>query len=259
MTATDLATPWRVAVLAVAGVGAGLSNGIAGGGTFVSFPTLLALGVAPLQANVSSTVGLVPSVLGGTAVFRRELRAHRLTLKRLMPWCVLGSLIGTALLLLSPVSTFDAVVPWLVGVATLLFALAPLITRALARRRAEHEDAPVRPRLMSLGVLVASIYGGYFGAGLGIVLLAVLALSLPEDIYTLQGIRVTLGLLTNAVAALVFVVRGHLAMVAVLVLAVSSLVGGYLGTSLVKRLSPRLVRAFVIAIGAFTFVRLVIG
>jgi uncharacterized protein len=252
-------TPWRVALLFVAGVAAGISNGVAGGGTFITFPTLLALGITPLQANVSSTVGLVPSVLAGVRVFRRELASHRATLRNLVPVGVAGSATGTTLLLVGSAHTFAVVVPWLIGVATTLFAAAPLITRALARRHPPGASGMTRPRTLMVGVFVASIYGGYFGAGLGIVLLAVLALSLPEDILTLQGIRVALGLLANSVAALVFVVRGHLALVAVAILLVSTLIGGWLGASLMRKLSPIVVRALVIIIGVVTTLRLAIG
>jgi uncharacterized protein len=252
-------SPWRVAILFVAGLAAGVSNGVAGGGTFITFPTLLALGIAPLQANVSSTVGLVPSVLAGVRVFRRELSAHATTLKRLVPTCVAGSAVGTALLLTGSEATFAAVVPWLIGVATALFAAAPMITRALARRHPPGAAGHPRPRFLALGVFVASIYGGYFGAGLGIVLLAVLALSLPEDILTIQGIRIALGLLTNVVAAAVFVVRGHLALLAVAILLVSTFIGGWLGAKFMRRLPPVVVRGLVIAIGLFTTIRLALG
>jgi uncharacterized protein len=247
---------WRVAILFVAGVAAGISNGVAGGGTFISFPTLLALGIAPLQANVSSTVGLVPSVLAGVRVFRAELTTHRSTLRRLVPAGVAGSGVGTALLLTGSAHTFRTVVPWLIGGATVLFALAPRITRFLSRRQPTNAERHLHPRSLMVGVFVASIYGGYFGAGLGIVLLAVLALTLPEDIFTLQGMRVALGLLVNSVAAVVFVIRGHLALIAVAVLLVSTFIGGWLGAHLMRRLSPAVVRALVIAIGAATTVRL---
>jgi uncharacterized protein len=251
-----LSAAWRAVLLAVAGVGAGVANGVAGGGTFITFPTLLALGIAPLQANVSSTVGLVPSVLGGVGVFRAELREHRATLRAAVPWCLVGSATGTAVLLTSPASDFRAAVPWLIGIATVLFALAPLITRALAARAGG--DAR-RRALLGPGVLVASAYGGYFGAGLGIVLLAVLALALDEAILTLQGLRIALGLTTNLLAAAVFLVRGRLSVEAVAVLAASTLVGGWLGARALRRLPPVAVRLVVIAVGAATTVRLALG
>jgi uncharacterized membrane protein YfcA len=251
-------TPWRVVVLVVAGLAAGVINGVAGGGTFITFPTLLALGIAPLQANVSSTVGLVPSVLAGVRVFRRELFVHRATLKGLIPVCVVGSGVGTALLLTGSEGTFAAVVPWLIGVATALFAGAPFITRTLARRHPPGTRR-VRPRSLVVGVFIASAYGGYFGAGLGIVLLAVLALTLPEEILTLQGIRVALGLLINVVAALVFIWRGHLALTAVLILMASTFLGGWLGAHMIRKIPSAWVRALVITTGVLTTVRLAVG
>ncbi|MHB1087715.1 MAG: sulfite exporter TauE/SafE family protein [Acidimicrobiales bacterium] len=252
-------TPWRVLLLFAAGLAAGIVNGVAGGGTFITFPTLLALGIAPLQANVSSTVGLVPSVLAGVRVFRRELSRHRATLKSLVPTCVVGSGVGTTLLLTGSANTFAAVVPWLIGVATALFASAPLITRALARRHPPGTVGHARPRTLLVGVFIGSVYGGYFGAGLGIVLLAVLALSLPEDILNLQGIRVALGLLINTVAAVVFAVRGHLALIAVAILLVSTFLGGWIGAHVMRKIPSVWVRALVISVGVVTTLRLAIG
>jgi uncharacterized membrane protein YfcA len=252
-------TPWRAVALFAAGIAAGIVNGVAGGGTFITFPTLLALGIAPLQANVSSTVGLVPSVLAGVRVFRRELSKHRATLRRLIPTCVVGSGVGTALLLTTSENTFAAVVPWLIGAATALFAAAPLITKLLSRRHPPGSDAHARPRTLLAGVFIGSIYGGYFGAGLGIVLFAVLALSLREDILELQGIRVALGLLINTVAAVVFAVRGHLALTAVAILLVSTFLGGWIGAHTMRKIPSAWVRALVISVGVVTTLRLVVG
>ncbi|MDE3065747.1 MAG: sulfite exporter TauE/SafE family protein, partial [Acidobacteriota bacterium] len=195
------------------------------------------------------------SVLGGVGVFRRELGEHRATLVSATPWCLVGSAAGTAALLASPASAFKVAVPWLIGSATVLFALAPLIVRGLASRGHDHR----RSSLLGPGVLVAAAYGGYFGAGLGIVLLAVLALALDEEILTLQGLRVALGLMTNLLAAVVFVIRGHLAVSAVVVLAVSTLLGGWAGARVMRRMPPALVRGVVIAVGVVTTVRLAIG
>ena len=259
--ASSLPLGWRLVIIGVAGVAAGISNGIAGGGTFLSFPTLLALGVPSLQANVSSTVGILPSSLGGIRVFRRELRTHKTLLRELVPPCVLGSVVGAALLLLGSPQTFQVVIPWLIGAATLLFAAAPRITARLAtlERAQPSGGGGVRRRSLFGGVFVASVYGGYFGAGLGIVLLAVMALTLPYEIYDLQGLRSALSMIINAVAAIIFVVRGHLALDAVYVLLVGTLIGGWLGTLLIRRLSPKLVRALVIIIGTATTIKLALG
>jgi uncharacterized membrane protein YfcA len=153
--------------------------------------------------------------------------------------------------------TFKSVVPWLIGAATMLFAVAPRLTKLLAKRDTDNLN-PVRRRSLFVGIFIAAIYGGYFGAGLGIVLLAVMALTLPFDIYELQGIRSVLGTLINAVAAVVFIVRGHLALDAVYALLVGSLIGGWLGTMLVRRVSPNVVRTLVILVGVGTTIRLAI-
>jgi uncharacterized membrane protein YfcA len=254
--ATAVPLVWKIVVIFVAGCAAGISNGIAGGGTFISFPTLLALGIPTLTANMSSSVGILPSTFGGVRGFRRELRIHRHLLRELLPTCVLGSGVGTALLLVGSNHTFSIVVPWLIGMATALFAVAPRITRWLAGKESTSHPSAVRRRSLFAGIFVASMYGGYFGAGLGIVLLAVMALTLPYDLNVLQGLRVALSLLINVVAGVVFVVRGHLALQAVLVLLVGALVGGWLGTLLIRRVSPTAVRAMVIIIGTVTTVKL---
>jgi uncharacterized membrane protein YfcA len=259
MFASTLPLGWRLLIIGVVGVVAGISNGIAGGGTFLSFPTLLALGIPTLQANVSSTVGILPSTFGGVRGFRRELATHTKLLRRLLIPCVLGSVVGCALLLTGSNQTFADVVPWLIGIATLLFAVAPRITKLLAKRDLTGETNRVHRRSLFVGIFLASTYGGYFGAGLGIVLLAVMALTLPYEIFDLQGLRSALAMVINGVATVVFIARGHLALDAVYVLLVGALIGGWLGTILIRRLSPKLVRTLVIIVGIGTTIKLAIG
>jgi uncharacterized membrane protein YfcA len=243
----------RLAIYLVAGVAAGIANGIAGGGSFITFPTMLALGVPQIQANVSSSVGVLPSYLGGLQGFRRELAARLPLIRRLLPACIIGTLVGTALLLQGSPGQFKAVVPWLIGGATLLFALAPLLTRKLAHVDHNH---PTRRAALQSGVFLVALYGGYFGAGLGIMLLAVMGLTLPDDLDTLHGLRSALSTVINAVAAIVFIIRGHLNMEAVPMLLIGTLIGGWLGTKLIRRLRPSTVRALIVAIGAATAIRL---
>jgi uncharacterized membrane protein YfcA len=240
----------RLTIFLVAGVAGGVSNGIAGGGTFIVFPTMLAMGIPALQANVSSSVGVVPSFFGGMRSFRHQLAKHRALIRSLMPPCLLGTATGCALLLSGSPSTFRAVVPWLIGAGTLLFALAPLITRGLAH---VHDEHPARRWALFAGIFLVSVYGGYFGAGLGILLLAV---TLPLDIQEIQGLRIVLSVVISSLAAVIFLVRGHLAWEAVYMFMIGTLIGGWLGTMLVRRLSPNVIRALIIAIGAFTTVRL---
>ena len=259
MIAANVPVGWKIVIIFVAGCAAGISNGIAGGGTFLSFPTLLALGIPSLTANMSSSVGILPSTFGGIRGFRRELKIHRTLLKELVPTCVLGSGAGTALLLVGSNHTFSLVVPWLIGMATILFAISPWITKVLARMERAKDPGAVRRRSLFVGIFIASIYGGYFGAGLGIVLLAVMALTLPYDLNVLNGLRVALALLINAIASAVFIIRGHLSLQAVLVLMAGALVGGWLGTLLIRRLSPKMVRTLVITIGLVTTIKLALS
>ena len=244
---------WRLLVYLVAGVGAGIANGVAGGGSFVTFPTLLATGASALSSNVTSSVGVVPSYLGGIRGFQPQLRSHRALIRSLLPTCILGTALGCTLLLLGSPHLFQVIVPWLIGAGTLLFALAPLITKRLARVDHAH---PSRRTGLVVGIFFVSMYGGYFGAGLGILLLAVMAVALPLDLSELQGLRSVFSLIINLVAALIFVVRGHLIVDAVYMFLIGTLVGGWLGTLLIVRLSPTIVRGLIIGIGLVTTVRL---
>ncbi len=255
MSVLALSVPFgvRLAIYLVAGVAAGVANGIAGGGSFITFPTMLALGVPQIQANVSSSVGVLPSYVGGLRGFRRELALRLPLIRRLLPACVLGTLLGTALLLRGSPGQFKAVVPWLIGVATLLFAVAPILTRKLAHIDHDH---PTRRGALQFGIFLVALYGGYFGAGLGIMLLAVMGLTLPDNLDTLHGLRNALSSVINAIAATVFIIRGHLNMEAVPMLLIGTLIGGWLGTKLIRRLSPATVRAMIVIIGAATAIRL---
>jgi uncharacterized membrane protein YfcA len=247
---------WRLSIYLAAGIAAGIANGVVGGGTFITFPTLLGLGVPALQANLSTTVGVVPSYLGSMRVFRSQLGPYRQLIKSLIPSCVLGTIAGCVLLLTGSSSTFRTVVPWLIGSGTVLFALSPLITRALAN--VDH-DHPARRRALYIGIFVVAAYGGYFGAGLGILLLAVMALALPLEIRELQILRNALSLIINAGAALIYVIHGNLAAQAVVMLLIGTLIGGWLGALLLMRLHPLFVRVLVIVVGAATTIKLALG
>ena len=251
---TAVLTPLlRSLCVLLAGVGAGIANGIAGGGTFISFPTLLALGVPALAANVTTSVGVVPSYVGGIRGYHEELRGQFPLLRSVFPSCLLGAVTGCTLLLAFPSSAFKAVIPWLVGAGTVLFALSPLLTKRLAHIDHDH---PARRASLVVGVFLVAIYGGYFGAGLGILLLAVMATSLPYDMPTLQGLRNVLSTVINLCAAAVFQVRGHLVWSDVACLMIGTLAGGVIGTSLLRRLTPTTVRVVVVTMGVLTTVRL---
>lgn len=243
----------RIAIVLLAGVATGIANGIAGGGTFISFPTLLAVGIPSLQADVSTSVGVTPSNLGGILEFRGELSGKKKLLASLIPSCVLGTTLGTILLFAFPASTFSRVVPWLIGGGTTLFAFSPLITRRLAHIDTDH---PGRRRTLFVGIFCIAVYGGYFGAGLGIMLIAVMAITLPYSLHEIQGLRSVLASIITVFASIIFLVRGHLAVQAVLVLLVGTLIGGMIGSWLIRRLHPTVVRTMIVLIGIFTTVRL---
>ena len=157
------------------------------------------------------------------------------------------------LLFAFPATTFRTIVPWLIGAGTLLFALSPLITRRLAHIDHSH---PGRRWFLYVGVFLVAVYGGYFGAGLGILLLAVMAVALPLELVDLQGLRSVLSTIINVAAAVIFLIRGHLVVWAVVSLLLGTLVGGWMGTWIIQRLSPRVVRGLIVTIGVVTTVRL---
>ena len=249
-------TAGRDALLVLAGFGAGLFNGVAGGGTLISFPVLLALGYPAIVANVTSTVGIWPGYLGGVAGFRREIADQRDHFRMLAPVTVVGATAGAILLLTTPSSAFTLLTPWLVLFASLLFALAPLLRRRFAGGRSAMRTRPVA---LGVGMLLAAVYGGYFGAAMGVIMLAVVGLTLPDTLARASGIRAVLSMLANGVAAIVFIVHGHLQWGAAGLLAIGCLVGGYVGAALARKLPSSILRVVVIAIGLGTGIRLLVG
>ncbi|HTU39250.1 MAG TPA: sulfite exporter TauE/SafE family protein [Acidimicrobiales bacterium] len=241
--------------IALAGVGAGIFNGVAGGGSLISFPVLLALGYPALTANITNTIGIWPGYLASAAGFRNEIGDQAQRLVRLTPIALAGGVAGALLLLTTSAATFDDVVPWLVLGAAALFAAQPLLRRALDRGAA-HPRA--RPVLLVVGVFAASVYGGYFGAAMGVMFLAVLGLALPVSLAHTSGLRAVLSMIVNGIAAVVFLLHGGLAWEAVGFLALGSLVGGYVGARVALRLPAPALRAVVVVIGVGTAVRLLV-
>jgi uncharacterized membrane protein YfcA len=232
-------------LLAAAFVG-GVCNSIAGGGSLVTFPALVWLGRDPIIANATNTVTLWPGSLAAMAGMRSELAAVRPWLPALVGASLAGGALGAVLLLWTPSPVFAAIVPWLILFATALFALQGPLTRALSR-------APV-PALEARGAgalfqLLVSVYGGYFGAGMGIMMLAGFGLLGFADLHHVIGLRNVCAVATNAVAAVIFVVQGAVNWPDVLVLTIGQVAGGYSGARLVRRLGRELVRRFVIVMG----------
>jgi uncharacterized membrane protein YfcA len=247
-----------VVLLVAAGLGAGTVNGVAGGGTLVSFPALLATGLPALQANVTSTIGIWPGYLGGVAGFRSEVREQqRRRLAILSTAALAGATGGSVLLLVTPGSAFKALAPYLVLAACLLFAVQPVVAGRLQHRLAAAADGHLV--VAACGTLLGAVYGGYFGAGLGVILLALLGLTLPDELVRTNGLRVVLSLVVNSAAALVFVVAAHVAWEDAALLAGSSLIGGYFGARVARRLPPVVFRILVLGLGLATAGRLLAG
>lgn len=246
-----------VVTVAAAGLGAGFVNGAAGGGSLVSYPLLLATGLPARTANVTNTVGLLTGYVGGALGFRDHLQSQRARLRELAPVALAGGVAGALLLLVTSESSFEAVVPVLIIGACLLFGFQPVVRRRVIERRTE-SHAPTR-RLGALalfGVFAAAVYGGYFGAGIGVILLAILGLVLDDPLPSVNGVRGVLSLLVNVVAALVFAIGADVDWAVAGVLAATCAVGGYTGARASLRLPDHVLRIVVIAFGLVAVARL---
>jgi len=248
-------TPLQALGIFAAGIVAGTINTVVGSGTLFTFPVLLQFGYPPVVANVSNTVGLVPGSAAGAIGYREELRGQRARLLRLSAASLAGGIAGAVLLLVLPASAFKEIVPGFIAIALVLIVLQPRLSAALAARGV-HKRELAGPAA-TVAVFVAGIYGGYFGAAQGIMLLAILALSLNDDLQRINALKVVLAGLVNLVAGIVFVFAAHVAWGAALLIAVGSVIGGFLGARYGKRLNESALRAVIVAVGVFAIVRLV--
>ena len=240
-----MADPATLALLVLAALAAGAMNAVAGGGSFLTFPSLLLAGVPPIAANATNTVALWPASLSAAYAFRRDLRHERRVLLLFGLASLAGGLAGALLLLRTPERTFTALIPWLLGGATLVFAFGPRLTRRF-RERGAHA-----PLWAGVAVqLVIGVYGGYFGGGIGILMLAALAALGMTDIHAMNGLKNILGAAINGVAVLAFVLAGVVAWDVAPFMLAGAVAGGYAGARVSKRVDPRFVRGFVIAVGA---------
>ncbi len=231
------------ALLAGAGFGAGVVNAIAGGGSLISFPALLAAGYPSITANVTNAIAVLPGYVGGSLAYRRELAGQGARIRALAMTSAAGAAAGAALLLVSPASVFEAIVPWLILAACGLLAVQPRVAAALRRRRA-------RSPLVLHGVLfVATVYGGYFGAGLGIMLLAILGVFVDDGLQRLNALKGVLSLLVAVVTAAGFAIFGPVAWDAAAIVGVTCLAGGAAGVGAARRLPAPVLRGLVIAYG----------
>ena len=248
-------SPWHIAAIFAAGIAAGTINTVVGSGTLITFPTLLAFGFAPVTANVSNTVGLVPGSLSGAVGYRRELdgQGERVVTLALAAAC--GGILGAILLLVLPASAFKAIVPFFIGLALVLILLQKQINRVLGKHR-RGAGQKVSPGALA-GTFLTGIYGGYFGAAQGILMLSVLGLTIDDRLQRLNAVKVVTAGVTNLIAGVVFVFDAHVAWGPAGLIAGGSIIGGVLGARFGRRLPPAALRALIVLVGIVAIWRLV--
>ena len=245
-------TVWDAILVGLAGLAAGAINAVVGSGTLITFPTLLAVGLPPVVANVSNTVGLVPGGVAAAWGYRRELAGQRSRVFRLASATVLGASLGAVLLLALPESSFVAVVPVLIVLGCVLVVIQPWLLRRVGERRRPHHGGP----LVWLLVLLIGVYGGYLGAGQGVLLIAVLGLGLDETLQRVNGTKNVLAAVANFVAGVIFVTVADVNWAAAGLIAVGATVGALLGAGVARRLPEMLLRGIVVAVGLIAVVLL---
>ncbi|MDQ1105981.1 sulfite exporter TauE/SafE family protein [Nocardioides zeae] len=234
----------------VAGFAGGVLTSTVGVASLLTFPVLVAVGLPPVTANVSNTIGLVPAGLGAAAGFRDELRAHPRLAAQLLCLTAVAGIGGAALLVLLPAGVFEAIVPWLILGTCVLVALQPRIAAWLRHRRGEDGEARIRLTPLVVGcVLLVGVYGGYFGAGAGVMMLAVLALSFDIELHVAGALRTLTVMAANITAGVVFALTADVDWGVVGLLAVGSVLGGYVGARIAKRLPATCLRVAIVVAG----------
>ncbi|MFE4971138.1 sulfite exporter TauE/SafE family protein [Kitasatospora sp. NPDC056651] len=251
-------TLWESIAVLVAGVGAGMINVIVGSGTLITFPVLLAVGIPPVTANVSNSFGLVPGSLSGVIGYRRELSGQGRRVLRMGSASLLGGLVGALLLIKLPNGAFDAIVPVLILLALVLVMIQPRVAKAVAARRRPGRDPDGSPVLL-VGVFLTGIYGGYFGAAQGVLLMALMGMLLQEDLQRINAVKNALAMIVNGVAALFFLFTSTVNWAAAGLIAAGSLVGGLVGAKVGRRLPPTALRVVIVVVGLAAVTKLVVN
>lgn len=246
---------WEAVAVFLAGIAAGTINTVVGSGTLITFPTLLAVGVPAVTANVSNSVGLVPGSLSGAWGYRRELAGQRGRLLRLGLASLVGGTIGAVLLLVLPKSAFDQIVPVLIGLGVVLVIVGPRISRRVAARAEARGGLPdqgagwVWPSVAGAGV-----YGGYFGAAQGVLLMAILGIGVDDTMQRHNATKNVLAAIVNGIAAVVFIVAAHVDWRAAGLIAAGSIIGGQIGAHVGRRLPSAVLRAVIVVVGVVALV-----
>ena len=238
-----------------AGAAAGAVNAVVGSGSLITFPTLLAFGYAPVVANVSNTIGLVPGAVSGALGYRRELEGQRQRALALAVAATGGGAIGAVLLLVLPSAAFKAIVPFFIAVALILIVAQKRLNQLLGDRRRGHGEG-IGPGAL-IGSFCSAVYGGYFGAAQGILMLSILGLTIDDKLQRLNAIKVITTGVTNLVAGIVFVFAAHIAWAPAGLIAAGSLLGGTIGSRYGRLLPPTVLRGVIVIVGIVAIVRLV--
>jgi uncharacterized protein len=233
----------------LAAVAAGAVNALAGGGTLITFPTLIAIGIPPIAANVTNTIALCPGYLGATCAQSRDLQGQKKRMVRLLTAGAAGGIIGGILLLNTGERVFRTLVPFLILLASGLLAFQEPARSWLTRRAGETTAKPIKETWAVLPVLLAAIYGGYFGAGLSVIVLSVLGLTINDSLTRLSASKQAIAFSTNLAAALFFLFSGRVVWSVALVMAAGAILGGVLGGLLAGRINPIALRRIVVSIG----------
>lgn len=262
----------------LAGIGAGTINAVVGSGTLITFPTLLALGVPPVTANMSNSLGLVPGSVAGAVGYRRELVGQRARVVRLLVFSTTGGVVGAVLLLVLPPDAFEAVVPVLILLGVTLVVVQPRLSRYVSNQAALREaqggavaEPPrpgAEPAWMLLAAFATGVYGGYFGAAQGVLLMGILGIGIGETLQRLNGVKNILVAVVNGVAGLIFVIVAELGLfgsdadvdwLIVAVIATGAVTGGFLGAAVGRRLPPIALRAIIVVVGLVAVTAIVAG
>ncbi|EHR48707.1 putative permease [Saccharomonospora marina XMU15] len=251
---------WHAVLIAAAGIWAGMINTVVGSGTLVTFPVLVALGYPPLTATTSNAIGLAPGTISGAVGYRHELRGQFRRMLTFVPASLVGAGCGTVLLLSLPPDAFETVVPALVGLAVVLVIIQPRVSTWVLRRRetsGKEQGTGSKVLLITL-IFLIGVYGGYFTAAQGVMLMAVMGMLLSEPIQRLNGIKNVLAAVVNVVAGTVYAFIAPVSWPAIALLASGSIVGGWLGARVGRRLSPVALRAVIVVVGVAAMVQMIV-
>lgn len=242
-----------------AGMGAGLINTVVGSGTLITFPTLLAFGVPPVVANVSNNIGLVPGSASGVLATRGDLVGQRSRVIRLAIASLIGGAIGAVLLITLPSAAFDAIVPILIAIGCVLVIVQPRLSKAVAARRERlgtSEAAADGSLVIWIAVLITGIYGGYFGAAQGVLLLGVLGIGLAESLPRINAVKNVLAGVVNGIAAVIFIFVAHVDWWVVLAIGLGAIIGAQIGGKVGRKLPPVVYRIVIVAVGVIAIINL---